>query len=82
MRESRRRAPEPSSADNRLLTDRDAYLRHLEEQVEKVSAACMLASELKTHHGVLERQVSSALPLFCVFGRTRTQTRSGLFCRD
>jgi hypothetical protein len=45
----------------RLLTDRDAYLAHLEEQLEKVAAACLLAEDLKGGHERLESRVKRTL---------------------
>lgn len=61
MRDHRRARASPEHvARDRLLTDRDAYLQHLEEQVRQVSAACMLADELKSSHNVLEEQVGPA----------------------
>ena len=41
----------------RLLTDRDAYLAHLEEQLHRVTQAVMLADELKVQQTELQNQV-------------------------
>lgn len=46
----------------RLLTDRDSYLQHLEEQIDKVSSACLLADELKAKHQELHLRVREEYP--------------------
>ena len=44
---------------NRLLTDRSAYISHLETQLERVTTACLVADGISENFTDVQRQTVS-----------------------